>query len=129
MTAITSKQCRLMGLGGIVIGAILLGIFLGWPLYQAKSGAQEITINSKLITIGGLFIIMGLNVLLFGLKALDLFVTGATDLKKITIIQWIILVINVGVITTGFLFLKFYMEDQGYTESYKIDKGTKSDSE
>jgi hypothetical protein len=113
-----NTKFRWYGVGSMALGSVLLGAFAAWPVYQAKTGASEISISHKMIIAGMIFLVFGFNVAVFGKQAMNWFPTGESDLKDIKLNQWLILGCSIVVACVLLYYFNGYLEELGYTETH-----------
>lgn len=110
---------RLIGLGVFGLGLLLALCFLGWPVYQAHSGAPRVTILKKCVALTIFTVITGMNGIIFGKSAFTWFPSMDTNLSKFSLTTWCLLIGNGGIIV--YLSMKFesYLSKLGYNFMYQ----------
>lgn len=103
---------RLCGLMLFVLGLVLMAAFIGWPIYQAHQAAGEIVLQSKLIAIGVITTLIGLNGMIFGRRFFEWIPSRAND--KISPMMLLVLAVNVAIMMYVQKQLEGYLESLGY---------------
>jgi hypothetical protein len=116
-TSQKSLNYRLLGLGMLVVGGLLLLCFVGWPIYSARGGATEITIYKKLIGLGLILVVAGINGIVLGEVAFSWFPDGNTNLSDVKLATWLMLAVNGAVVCFAFFYLEEYLKNLGYDTS------------
>ena len=108
---------RLIGLGILGVGCLILLWFVGWPVYQAHGEVTEIKIYKKFIAFGLMAVVAGINGIVFGEAAFSWFPSGDTNLSDIKLVTWLIIVANIPVLGYMFMLLEGYLKSLGYDTS------------
>ena len=109
---------RISGLCLIGLGCLLLLCVVGWPMYQAHSGAGEITIFSKYVGVGVLLILTGLNSVLFGVEVLGWLPNFESNLSDIKLGVWLRMAANIGVAMGAAVLFERYLSSIGYHTAF-----------
>jgi hypothetical protein len=110
------RRSRFHGLMMLGVGFLCVGIFIGIPIYQARDGAKEVRILQAGVVIGAMVMVVGINQVAFGRKAVDLFALGDMDLRDITKLQWFLLALALGGGVALSLGLMSYLHALGFTD-------------
>ncbi len=105
---------RLVGLGILGLGLVLLACFVGWPVYQAHSSAKEFTIFKKLIGLGVFAVVTGINGIVFGKRAISWIPSGDENVSDIKFTTWLMLAVNGGIAVYAYILLEGYLDKLGY---------------
>lgn len=116
-TSKKSSNYRLIGLGVLGVGCLILLVFVGWPVYQASGEVTEIKISKKLIGLGLFAVIAGLNGIIFGELAFSWFPSGDTNLSDIKLATWFMIVFNCTILWYVLSLLEGYLKSLGYDGS------------
>lgn len=117
---LSSSQVRLYGLGITIVGIFLLGIFAGYPLYQAHNGADSIDIPRKLIFLGLFVLEAGIIALALGRGILTLVKAVMpqqgyqTKLSDLPMLFWFVAIISVALIIYAYSWYEAELEKLGF---------------
>lgn len=110
---------RLLGLVILGVGIILVLCFLGWPIYQAHNGAARVTILKKFVALAIFTVVSGINGIIFGKSAFTWFPSMDTNLSKISLATWGLLIGNGGIVVYLSIEFERYLSKLGYNFMYQ----------
>jgi hypothetical protein len=100
------SNARQLGLASLAIGVIMATIFIGWPVYCAlcRPPAGRRSMVGIAFTI--LFLQTGVNLLVFGAKAVDWIPADNTRVRDMGLMGWVVFLSNIAIAIVLYCWLR-----------------------